>query len=43
MECFSAWNSPSNKIDSPADAISATTAGRRAESTVCTPEKVRYL
>ncbi len=33
-EALSAWNRPSNNIDKPADAISATTAGLRADKTV---------
>ena len=31
------------RIESPAEAISATTAGRNAERTVCTPVNLRYL
>lgn len=40
---FSAWKTPKNKIDKPAEAINATTAGLNADNTVCTPEKLRYL
>lgn len=39
----SALNKPNNKIDNPADAISATTAGLRDAKIFCTPEKLRYL
>ena len=40
---LSALNKPSKRIDKPADAISETTAGRRAARTVCTPPKLLYL
>ena len=42
-EKISLSNNPSISIDAPADPISATTAGLKAESTVCTPPTVRYL
>ena len=34
---------PEHQDERPAEAISATTAGRSAERTVCTPLKLRYL
>ncbi len=40
------WSDPNNpniKIEIPAEAIKATTAGRRADKIVWTPEKFLYL
>lgn len=43
MPCKFVLNKPNTSIDKPAEAIIATTAGRRADNTSCTPLKLRYL
>lgn len=43
IPCLSALNRASRSIDNPAEAINATTAGRRAERIVCTAPKFLYL
>ena len=40
---LSAPNKARHKIDKAAEVISATTAGRSAESTICTPLNFLYL